>query len=101
MTAIRPALFTAFLSAIVLWTEATTGIQDKVVGGMPVGSYKRYIAPSPLEPMPARSQQYLLGILSFLFVSVAAVLGVRAMMNINYDDDSLLMVEIPEATMVS
>lgn len=57
---------------------------------------KEYVAPGPAESMPAENQQYLIGVISTLFVGVAAFLGIKALMDINYDDDTLLMVEVPE-----
>lgn len=57
-----------------------------------------YVAPRLHETMSRRNQEYLIGVVSFLLVTLAAVLGIGFMMNINYDDDTLLMVEVPEDT---
>ncbi|CBH16766.1 hypothetical protein, conserved [Trypanosoma brucei gambiense DAL972] len=54
------------------------------------------VAPSPIEPMSSESRQYLIGIFSALFVSVAVILAVRALMMVDYSNDTLLMVEMPE-----
>lgn len=55
-----------------------------------------YVSPSNTQSMPAENQQYLIGVISTLFVGVSAYLGIKALMDINYDDDTLLMVEVPE-----
>ncbi|KEG12335.1 hypothetical protein DQ04_01791070 [Trypanosoma grayi] len=54
------------------------------------------VAPNLLEPMDPTSQQYLIGVVSFFVFIVAAFLGVRALMNVDYSDDTLLMVEVAE-----
>lgn len=60
------------------------------------GASTTYVAPGVTQTMPAENQQYLIGVISTAFVGVAAYMGVKALMDINYDDDSLLMVEVPE-----
>lgn len=45
-----------------------------------------------------KNEAYLIGVASFFVVVVAAIMAVTSMTNINYDDDSLLMVEVPEDT---
>eukprot|EP00796_Vickermania_ingenoplastis_P004085 gene4085-2933_t len=58
-----------------------------------------YVAPGVTESTSTENQSYLIGVISTFFVAVAAYLGVKALMDINYDDDSLLMVEVPDDTM--
>ncbi|KPA82689.1 hypothetical protein ABB37_02512 [Leptomonas pyrrhocoris] len=59
---------------------------------------KKYVAPGPTERLSVRNQEYLIGVVSFVIVILAGIMGVMAMVNINYDDDTLLMVEVPEDT---
>lgn len=54
-----------------------------------------YVAPNLTESVPLENQQYLIGVISTFFVAVAAYLGIKSLMDINYDDDTLLMVEVP------
>lgn len=55
-----------------------------------------YVAPGVTESMPVENQQYLIGVISTAFVGIAAFFGIKALMDINYSDDTLLMVEVPE-----
>lgn len=55
-----------------------------------------YVAPGPTERLSVRNQEYLIGVVSFAIVIIAGIMGVMSMVNINYDDDTLLMVEVPE-----
>lgn len=57
---------------------------------------KKYVAPPPGEGLNAKNQNYLIGIISFAVVVIATIMAVTSMMNINYDDDTLLMVEVPD-----
>ncbi|KPI90081.1 hypothetical protein ABL78_0834 [Leptomonas seymouri] len=59
---------------------------------------KTYVAPGPTESLSVRNQEYLIGVVSFIIVILAGVMGVMSMVNIDYDDDTLLMVEVPEDT---
>jgi hypothetical protein len=45
-----------------------------------------------------RNQEYLIAVVSFAIVIIAGIMGVMSMVNIDYDDDTLLMVEVPEDT---
>lgn len=59
---------------------------------------KTYVAPGPTERLSVRNQEYLIGVVSFIVVIIAGIMGVMSMVNIDYDDDTLLMVEVPEDT---
>ncbi|GET87948.1 hypothetical protein, conserved [Leishmania tarentolae] len=54
-----------------------------------------YVAPDPVVGLSAKNQEYLIGVVSFIVVVVACFMGVASMLRIDYDDDSLLMVEVP------
>lgn len=57
-----------------------------------------YVATGPTERLSVRNQEYLIGVVSFAIVILAGIMGVMSMVNIDYDDDTLLMVEVPEDT---
>ncbi|KAK7195670.1 hypothetical protein NESM_000496800 [Novymonas esmeraldas] len=57
-----------------------------------------YVAPDPTVGLSSKNQEYLIGVVSFAVVAVAGVMGVASMVRIDYDDDTLLMVEVPEET---
>jgi hypothetical protein len=59
---------------------------------------KTYVAPGPTEGLTVRNQEYLIAVVSFAIVIIAGIMGVMSMVNIDYDDDTLLMVEVPEDT---
>ncbi|KAG5480547.1 hypothetical protein LSCM1_06251 [Leishmania martiniquensis] len=54
-----------------------------------------YVAPSPTLGLSSTNQEYLIGVVSFFVVVVAAIMGIASMVKIDYDDDTLLMVEVP------
>ncbi|ESL06002.1 hypothetical protein TRSC58_06331 [Trypanosoma rangeli SC58] len=54
------------------------------------------VAPDLLTPLSPSSQYYLIGVISFFVVALATFLGVSALVNIDYSDDTLLMVEVAE-----
>ncbi|KAH9589196.1 hypothetical protein LSM04_003846 [Trypanosoma melophagium] len=53
-------------------------------------------APSVLDGLSPAAQQYLIGVVCFAVFAVAVVLGVGALVGVDYSDDTLLMVEVPE-----
>lgn len=55
-----------------------------------------FVAPPVATGLSQKNQDYLIGVISFAVVAVATVMAVSSMMNINYDNDTLLMVEVPE-----
>lgn len=55
-----------------------------------------YVASRITESMPVENQQYLTGVISTAVVGIAAFFGIKALMDIDYSDDTLLMVEVPE-----
>lgn len=55
-----------------------------------------YVAPEITETMPVENQQYLIGVISTAVVGIAAFFGIKSLMDIDYSDDTLLMVEVPE-----
>lgn len=55
-----------------------------------------YVAPAATEGISVRNQEYLIGVTSTVVVILAVVAAVVSMTSINYDDDTLLMVEVPE-----
>ncbi|KAG5480876.1 hypothetical protein GH5_07403 [Leishmania sp. Ghana 2012 LV757] len=56
---------------------------------------KTYVAPSPTQGLSSKNQEYLIGVVSFIVMAVAAIMGIASMVKIDYDDDTLLMVEVP------
>lgn len=58
----------------------------------------KYVARSPTSSMSAGDKNYVIGVVSFVMVAIACIMGVASMAMINYDDDTLLMVEVPEDT---
>ncbi|EAN95098.1 hypothetical protein C3747_2g1502c [Trypanosoma cruzi] len=82
----RFVLFTmAVVATMALETEGQKNVQE------------RPVAPDVLAPMSPSSQCYLIGVVSFFVFALAALLGVRALMEIDYSDDTLLMVEVAES----
>lgn len=57
---------------------------------------KTYTMPTIEDGMSTKNEQYLIGVISTFFVVLATYLAVKSMVDINYDDDTLLMVEVPE-----
>ncbi|CAJ1007564.1 hypothetical protein Q4I28_002877 [Leishmania naiffi] len=66
----------------------------KVVGA----AATTYAAPDPTVGLSSKDQEYLIRVISFIVVAVALVMGIAAMVKIDYDDDTLLMVEVPGDT---
>ncbi|CBZ33532.1 hypothetical protein, conserved [Leishmania donovani] len=55
---------------------------------------KTYVAPHPTVGLSSKDEEYLIGVVSFAAVVVACFMGIASMVKIDYDDDTLLMVEV-------
>uniref|UniRef100_A0A146L6K0 Uncharacterized protein n=1 Tax=Lygus hesperus TaxID=30085 RepID=A0A146L6K0_LYGHE len=85
--AVTCVLCCCILSLVDAATSVSAGKKSK--------AKKKYVAPNLQHDTTALDDQYLIGVISFFFVTVAGVLAIRSLMVINYDDDTLLMVEVP------
>ncbi|KAG5507034.1 hypothetical protein JKF63_05780 [Porcisia hertigi] len=57
-----------------------------------------YVAPDPRVGLSSQNEEYLIGVISMAVIVLAVIMGVASMVNIDYDDDTLLMVEVPADT---
>jgi hypothetical protein len=57
-----------------------------------------YVAPTIAQSLSSKSQSYQVGIWSFILFIVCGILAVRALMTIDYSNDTLLTVDIEPST---
>lgn len=80
------------------WTTAVAAllVLAAMTADVAQAASKTYVAPAVTVGMSSKNQEYLIGVVSFAVVVVAGIMGVASMVNIDYDDDTLLMDEVPE-----
>lgn len=82
------------MALLQMWTLVAVALCITVAQVASAAS-KTYVAPDPTVGLSFKDQEYLIGVVSFTVVVVACFMGVASMMKIDYDDDTLLMVEVP------
>ncbi|CAG9572748.1 conserved hypothetical protein [Leishmania major strain Friedlin] len=82
------------MALLQMWTLVAVVLSITVAQVVSAAS-KTYVAPHPTVGLSSKDEEYLIGVVSFAVVVAACFMGIASMVKIDYDDDTLLMVEVP------
>ncbi|CCW60793.1 unnamed protein product [Phytomonas sp. EM1] len=85
----RVASFLVTLVALVTLILSTEAVQ----AGSTV-----YVAPNSTDGLSVKNQNYLIGVCSMVLLLIACYMAVVSLVSIDYSNDALLMVEVPDDT---